>query len=121
MVDSTVYRDRVADLCGELPEAAAVPAAPNRLAFLVRGRAFAHFLVDHRGDGRVAVAVETPPGAQQRLVSSHPGRYHVPAGAGGFGWVALRLDRPRVDWSEVSALLRDAYRLAAPPHLATMV
>lgn len=119
MIDPAVYRDRVADLCGELPEATAV--GRERLTFRVRGTAFAYFLVDHHGDGRIGIAVGTGPGRQHALVAAHPTRYYVPVRAGARGWVALRLDRSGVDWSEVSALLREAYRLVAPPHLAAAV
>ncbi len=111
-----VYRDRIADLCGELPETTA--SGPAHVTFSVRGRPFAWFLDDHHGDGRLGIAVETGPGRQQTLMVDARDRYYVPRRMGGRGLIALRLDRPGVRWSEVAALLREAYRCAAPQHLA---
>ena len=119
MSTTEVYLDRISDICGELPETSA--AGREQTVYSVRGRAFAWFLADHHGDGRLALAVAPGPGSQQRLVTRSPERYYVPREAGGRGWVALRLDRPGVDWSEVGHLLRHAYRAAAPGHLAAQV
>ena len=118
-MSAAVFRDRIMDLCGELPETSA--AGREHVTFTVRGRAFAWFLHDHHGDGRTAVAVAPGPGRQQSLVSRNPDRYYVPPRAGRLGWVALRLDRPGVSWHEVGELLREAYRAAAPAHLAAQV
>ncbi|GAA0809570.1 MmcQ/YjbR family DNA-binding protein [Spirilliplanes yamanashiensis] len=119
MSTAEVYLDRISDICGELPETSAT-GSPHP-TYTVRGRAFAWFLDDHHGDGRLAVAVAPGPGWQQKLVARGPERYYVPRQAAGRGWVALRLDRPGVDWAEVGELLRRAYRAAAPEHLAAQV
>lgn len=46
---------------------------------------------------------------------------YVPADVGVKGWVALRLDRPGVNWDEVAGLAFAAYRLRAPRRLAREV
>ena len=119
MSTTEVYRDRISDMCGELPEAMA--AGHEHVTYSVRGRPFAWFLADHLGDGRLAVAVAPGPGGQQQLVARHPERYYVPRQGGTRGWVALRLDRPGVDWTEVADLLRRAYCGVAPRGLAAQV
>jgi len=85
--------------------------------FAVRGRTVAYYLDDHHGDGRVALNVKAPPGAQGDLVARDPNRYHVPSYLGAKGWVGLWLDG-EVDWDEVEELVRDSYRLVAPKRLA---
>jgi len=37
------------------------------------------------------------------------------------GWVALRLDIGKIDWSEVSELLLARYQLVAPKRLASLL
>jgi len=41
----------------------------------------------------------------------------MPAYIGPRGWVALRVDRATVDWSEVQELLRGSYEQMAPKKL----
>lgn len=76
-------------------------------------KTFASFHVDHHGDGRVAVWLKLPPGAQGGLVESDPEIYFVPPYVGPSGWVGIRLDR-KVDWKAVAGLLEEGYRSVAP-------
>lgn len=76
-------------------------------------KTFASFHVDHHGDGRVAVWLKLPAGAQASLVESDPGIYFVPPYVGPSGWVGIRLDR-KVDWKVVASLLEEGYRSVAP-------
>jgi hypothetical protein len=55
------------------------------------------------------------------FVASDSDRFYLPAYLGPRGWVALRLDRGRVDWAEVAELLTDGYLLAAPKRLGKLV
>ena len=90
--------------------------------FLVAGKKkFAYFLNDHHGDGIIAVSTRAAAGENTELVASDPDRFYLPAYLGPRGWVALRLDRGRVDWTEVSEIVTDGYLLAAPKRLARMV
>ena len=60
---------------------------------------------------------------QQELVTAEPDRFFEPpaSGSGTFStWLGVHLDLPGdnvVDWDEIAAILRDAYRLVAPKRL----
>jgi hypothetical protein len=114
-------RERVSQICLALPEAAVGARTGQHLAFEVRGKKFAYFLVDHHGDGRVAVNCKAAPGVQEALVAADPQRYFVPAYLGARGWVGIDLDAPGTGWAEVAELLRESYRLVAPKRLASRV
>ncbi len=90
-------------------------------AFLVRKKIFAYFLNDHHGDGIVAVTGKALPGDNAALAAAQPGRFYLPAYIGPKGWVALRLDVGKIDWEEVTELVRGSYQLIAPKRLATLV
>jgi len=81
-------------------------------------RAFAHFLVDHHGDGQIALWYKAAPGVQQELIDAEPNRFYVPAYVGPRGWVALNLEASPIDWSEIEEMMKQAYQLAAPKKLA---
>ena len=89
--------------------------------FLVRRKTFAYFLNNHHGDGIVAVTGKVLPGDNKALVEAQPRRFYLPAYIWNKGWVALRLDVGKVDWEEVSELLRTSYQLVAPKRLAQMM
>jgi hypothetical protein len=112
-------RARLIEICSSLPEVAI--SGDEHLAFKVRKKIFAYYLDDHRGDRRVALCCKTPLGEQGRLVEEEPERFYVPPYIGPRGWVGLRLDSRRVNWSEVAYLVRTAYRLIAPRALAVRV
>ncbi|MCI2419996.1 MmcQ/YjbR family DNA-binding protein [Saccharopolyspora sp. K220] len=81
--------------------------------FLLRDKRFAWLLVDHHGDGRLALWVKAPPGEQEGLVADDA-RYFVPAYLGPKGWVGANLDAAsNPDWSEIAALLEQAWRMSA--------
>ncbi len=71
---------------------------------------------DHHGDGQLGLWCAAPLGAQDELVESAPKRSFVPPYVGHRGWVGLRLDRA-AGWSEVEAVIEDAYRAVAPARL----
>lgn len=81
----------------------------------------AYYCDDHHGDALVALWVKSTGSRQQELVSAHPRRYFVPPYVGSAGWVGLRLDQKKIDWSEVAELLISAYRLQAPRKLADQI
>jgi hypothetical protein len=91
----------------------------SHAAFLVRKKIFAYFLNDHHGDGIVAVTCKVFPGENAALAKAQPKRYYLPAYIGPRGWVALRLDLPKIDWSEVREVLLASYLLTVPKHLAS--
>jgi len=77
----------------------------SHASFLIRKKTFAYFLNNHHGDGIVAIACKVLPGENAALAAAQPKRYHLPAYIGSRGWVALRLDLGKIDWSEVRELL----------------
>jgi hypothetical protein len=57
-----------------------------------------------------------PPGAQDELVATEPERFFRPPYVGARGWLGMRLDR-EVDWTELKAVCREAFRSVAPKKL----
>ena len=49
-------------------------------------------------------------------MATDPERFFVPPYVGHRGWLGVRLDVP-VDWSEIAALVADAYRVVASKRL----
>ena len=102
-----------------------------RLQCLVVQDAIDHFLVStsHHGDGRVALWLKLPDGAQQALVDSDPDLYFVPPYVGPSGWIGVRLDVPSLGafadnveaWDELQDFLEDSYCLVAPKKLAALL
>jgi len=106
-------RARLQELMARLP-GVVVEDANGHSGFTVRGRRFAWLLVDHHGDGRVALSLKAPPGGQQALVTADPQRYAVPSYLGARGWVSVLLDGSvEADWDEVETLVEQAWRLSA--------
>ena len=111
---------RLTKICLALPEATRC-CQGQHAGFLVRKKTFAWFLNDHHGDGIVGFACKVLPGDNDALVKASPSRFYRPAYLASSGWVALRLDRGKVDWSEVAELVTTSYRLLAPKRLTRML
>jgi hypothetical protein len=109
---------RLTGIALALPEAQR-EISGSHASFRVRKKTFAYFLDNHHGDGIVALTCKVLPGENAALAKAQPKRYYLPAYIGPRGWVALRLDLPKVDWSEVRELLLASYLLTAPKRLAT--
>lgn len=90
-------------------------------AFLVRKKKFAYHLVDHHGDGRVALQCKAAAGDNHALVAEDAERFFLPPYMTQHGWIGLYLDVESIDWDEVRELLVDAYLLTAPKTLARTV
>ena len=109
--------------------ALALPDVNERMShgavcFFVRDkRPLCYFHDDHRGDGRVSLWCPAPPGVQEELVGSEPERFFepTPSAKGTFStWLGVYLDttgRNEVDWDEVAAVVKDAFRMVAPTSL----
>jgi phosphoribosylglycinamide formyltransferase-1 len=89
--------------------------------FLVRKKTFAYYLNNHHGDGVIAITGKVLPGDNKALAAAQPRRFYLPAYIGSRGWVALRLDVGKIDWTEVRELLLSSYALIAPKPLAKLV
>lgn len=85
--------------------------------FRVNGKTFATFVVNHHGDGRIALWLNSPAGAQHHHVSTEPKHFFVPPYVGPRGWLGVNLDKG-IAWKAVGKLVRDAYLKVAPPRLA---
>jgi predicted DNA-binding protein (MmcQ/YjbR family) len=105
----------VRDVCLWLPEAEEFTShgSPN---FRVRGKTFATYVVNHHGDGRVALWLNAPPGAQDTQVRREPKHFFVPPYVGARGWLGVNLDQG-IGWNRIAQLVREAYEKAAPAPL----
>ncbi len=82
------------------------------------GKYFAYFSDRPHGHERIALLVKTS-GMDElmSLAEDQPETYFKPAFYGASGWVGFVLDRPDLDWDEVSAWLQRSWRMVAPKRL----
>jgi len=111
---------RLTEIALALPEATR-QIYGSHAQFTVRKKTFAYFLDNHHGDGIVGVTCKVLPGDNKALTEAQPRRFYLPDYVASKGWVALRLDVGKVDWSEVKELLLCSYVLIAPKRLAEHV
>jgi len=109
-------RQAVRAVCMSFPEAEEKPSHgfPD---FRVRGKTFASFVVNHHGDGRVALWLNLAPGAQQAYCEAQPRHFFVPPYVGPRGWLGVQLDKG-LSWKRIAELVREAYVKVAPAPLA---
>jgi predicted DNA-binding protein (MmcQ/YjbR family) len=88
--------------------------------FRVRGKIFATYTINHHGDGRVALNLMAPRGAQAAFVRLQPKVYFVPPYVGPKGWLGVELDKG-LDWKTVREHVRDAYEAVAPSELVNAI
>jgi hypothetical protein len=105
--------EKLAKICVAFP-GAVKDEMHGHMAFKVGKKTFAYYLNDHHGDGIVSVCCKVLPGDNERLIDANPRKFYMPSYIGPRGWVALRLDRATVDWSEVRELVRGSYEQIAP-------
>lgn len=111
--------DAVREICLSFPEAAEV-ISHGMPDFRVGGKTFATYVINHHGDGRVALWLNAPAGAQHQHVSSEPKHFFVPPYVGPRGWLGVNLDKG-ISWKTVARLVREAYEKVAPPRLAKAI
>ena len=111
---------RLTKVCLALPESSR-ELAGRHARFHVRDKTFAWYLDDHHGDGIVSVSCKMALDENRELAALDPARFYLPAYMAHRGWIALRLDAGKIDWSEVAELVADSYRLVAPKRLAALV
>ena len=106
----------VREVCLAFPEAEEFLShgTPN---FRVRGKTFATYVVNHHGDGRVALWLPAPEGAQAFHTRDEPRRFFVPPYVGPRGWLGVELDKG-LTWKRIASLVRAAYEKVAPASLA---
>jgi predicted DNA-binding protein (MmcQ/YjbR family) len=74
-------------------------------------------VVNHHGDGRIALWLNAPTGAQALYTKEEPKHFFVPPYVGPRGWLGVHLDRG-ISWKRVARLVREAYEKVAPPALS---
>ncbi len=109
----------VREVCLWLPETEQA-AAHGSATFKVRGKTFAMYLVNHHGDGRIALWLSAPAGAQGLYTREEPKHFFVPPYVGHRGWLGVQLDEG-ISWQRVAKLVREAYEHVAPATLARTV
>jgi predicted DNA-binding protein (MmcQ/YjbR family) len=119
---STVAKDvhqAVREICLCLPESEEFPShgSPN---FRVRGKTFATYVINHHGDGRVALWLNAPAGAQEHFTGSEPKYFFVPPYVGPRGWLGMHLNKG-LSWKRVAGLVRQSYEKVAPRPLANSI
>jgi predicted DNA-binding protein (MmcQ/YjbR family) len=106
-------------VCLSFPEAEEKPShgSPD---FRVRGKSFASYVVNHHGDGRVALWLNMAAGAQQAYCEAEPKHFFVPPYVGPRGWLGVHLDKG-LSWKRIAVLVREAYTKVAPPSLVARI
>jgi predicted DNA-binding protein (MmcQ/YjbR family) len=105
----------VREICLWFPEAEEVLAhgSPD---FRVKGKTFATYVINHHGDGRIALWLNAPQGAQGHYTKEEPKHFFVPPYVGPRGWLGVNLDKG-ISWKTVARLVREAYEKVAPASL----
>lgn len=116
---------KVGELALALPEtdARSSHGAPGwRVGGEKSGKFFAYVSVRHHGEDAVALLVKTSgPDEMNALIDAYPDIYYRPAYYGASGWIAIRLDRPGVDWDHIGDWLAKSWRAVAPKKLTKMM
>ena len=113
-MDATL-EDRVRAICMALP-GVTEKLSHGAPAFFV-GKQFVMLWSNGHHDHRFAhLWCAAPSGVQSELVDTEPERFFRPPYVGTRGWLGVRLDRA-VDWDELAAICKDAYRTVAPRKL----
>ena len=107
----TPHLQRVREICLALPATAERPSH-GEPTFFVGKKVFAMFANNHHGDGRIAVWIPVPPGAQAMLIDAAPAKFFKPPYVGVRGWVGIVLTEISAD--ELAHHLHTAWRLTAP-------
>jgi hypothetical protein len=109
----------VREVCLSFPEAEEFLShgSPN---FRVRGKTFATYCINHHGDGRIALWLSSPPGAQEVHTKGEPKHFFVPPYVGPRGWLGVNLDKG-LSWKRIAVLVREAYEKVAPKPLIAQI
>jgi hypothetical protein len=105
---------RVRRLCLALPDTSE-RLSHGEPTFFVHKKVFVMFANNHHNDGRVAVWLPVPPGAQTAIIDSAPEVYFNPPFVGVRGWIGIEL--ARVSDASLSFHINLAWELMAPKRL----
>jgi len=123
--DADAMNRAVRAACLWLPEAEEVISHgfPN---FKVRAKSFAMLLVNHHGDGRIALwlnvgrELQTQHLMHEERLAQDERHYFYPPYVGHQGWLGVHLDRG-LSWSSIVDLVKGAYEHTAPASLRARV
>ena len=109
----------IREICFSLPEVEEVLShgSPN---FRVNNKTFATFVVNHHGDGRLALWLSAHEGSQQYYTESDPVAYFVPPYVGPRGWLGVNLDKGLL-WKSIALRIQEAYENVAPAILVDQI
>lgn len=110
----------VREVCLSFPEAEEFISHGMATYRVKKGRSFAMYAVNHHGDGRIALWLNVPDGAQEHYTHAQPKHFFVPPYVGPSGWLGVHLDKG-VSWTRVAALARQAFEKVAPKALAAKI
>jgi hypothetical protein len=108
--------ERLRAVCMALPEVTERLSHGEPTWFVRDKKVFVQSSNQHHDD-RVGFWCAAPPGAQAEMVEAEPDRFYRPPYVGGRGWLGVYLDVSGVDWEEIAAIVREAYRMIAPAKL----
>jgi hypothetical protein len=110
--------ERLRELCFAMPEVSERLSHGSPSFFIREKRVLCSFHPGgHHAGGFTSIWVPAQLGVQAELIEDEPERFYRPQYVGPSGWVGVRLDGD-VEWDEIDAMLREAYRLKAPKTLA---
>jgi hypothetical protein len=115
--------DRVRALCLALPEVTE-RLSHGEPTWFVRDKKVFVQMSDHHHDDRLGFWCAAPAGVQAEMVEAEPQRFFRPPYVGSRGWLGVYLDvEPidTIDWVELDAIIRDAYRTIAPAKLSALL
>jgi hypothetical protein len=108
-------RDAVRQICLSLPASDEVSSRGNP-NFRVNKKTFAIFVVNHHGDGRIGLWLNSPPGDQEYYAQNEPEHFYIPPYVGPAGWLGMDLNKD-LSWTTVAKLIQRAYSHKAPKKL----
>ncbi len=112
--------ERVRRVCSALPEVEE-RLSHGECTWFVRGKKVFVQMSDHHHDDRLGMWCAAPPGVMTELVEQEPERFFRPPYVGARGWLGVYLDVADLDWGEIEAIVRDAYRVVAPAKRAALL
>jgi len=87
-----------------------------------KGKLFAIIADHHHGEEAVGLLVKASgPDEMTGLIEAQPDVYYWPKYYGASGWLAIKLNRRDVDWTQVREWLERSWRACAPPRLTKLM
>ena len=122
--DSEWIEGQVDALAGQLPEVGRKTShgSPGWSVGGEKGKLFAIIADHHHGETVVGLLIKAS-GADEMsgLIEAQPEIYYWPKYYGAGGWLGIKLNRPNVDWNQVSEWLERSWRACAPPRLTKLM